>query len=360
MNYNFDTQAGLISLKVLNTKKPVDDLLTFACRQNPKRSFMLVSKVLGRYTPTKPNVMREVYNYLSQAIDGDKLTYVVSLAEAATGLGAGVADSLARKQQSKVYFQHTTRHKLDMPLWFTVDEAHSHAVNHMFYAPKAKYLDGIRQSNRLVVIDDEITTGRTIKLLITNLLNKLDNIDEIKILSLVNLLDEELRLKEDDFGIKINYFSLMDAQISINQKDDFKPELPKNVDAGLCESHSSTDLGRCGMLMPYTGDLPTIKSSNEMTIVANGEHQYIPFLVAEQHENLGCNVLYQSINRSPLLVGESIDNKLSFSFNGSELEHYIYNFYPENRYVYVLLESEIAREKHDFAREYPLHCVEVA
>ena len=354
MNYNFETQAGLISLKVLKSKKPVEELLTFACRQNPKRSFMLVSKVLGRYLPTKPNVMREVYDSLSHSLGDDKLTYVVSLAEAATGLGAGVADSLARGQQENVYFQHTTRHKLNRPLWFSLDEAHSHAVDHMFYAPKNALLEGITQSKRLVIVDDEITTGRTIKLLITRLLKYVINIEEIVIISLVNLIDKKQSLSIKDFNIPIRYVSLMEAQISIVKKDNFKPELPENVDTELCEALSSDKLGRCAMLMPYSGHFPSISSSTEMTIIANGEHQYIPFLIAEKHEQAGSDVLYQSINRSPLLLGESIEKKLSFSFDGSNVEHYLYNFEESNRDVYVFLENESARETHEFASKYPL------
>lgn len=360
MNYNFETQAGLISLEVLKTKKPVEELLTFACRQNPKRSFMLVSKVLGRYIPTKPNVMREVYDSLSGSLGDDKLTYVVSLAEAATGLGAGVADSLAKFQQENVYFQHTTRHKLNRPLWFSVDEAHSHAVDHMFYAPKKALLEGITQSKRLVIVDDEITTGRTIKLLITKLLKYLLNIEEIVIISLVNLVDRKQSLSIKHFNIPIRYVSLMEAQISMVKKENFKPELPENVDTGLCESLSSDELGRCAMLMPYSGHFPSITSSTEMTIIANGEHQYIPFLIAEKHEQAGCDVLYQSINRSPLLLGESIEKKISFSFDSSNVEHYLYNFEEGNRDVYVLLENESARDTHQFASKYPLTKCEVS
>lgn len=360
MNYNFETQAGLISLNVLNTQKPVEELLTFACRQNPKRSFMLVSKVLGRYVPTKPNVMREVYNSLSQSLGEDKLTYVVSLAEAATGLGAGVADSLAKVQQENVYFQHTTRHKLNRPLWFSLEESHSHAVDHMFYAPKIALLEGIIQSERLVIVDDEITTGRTIKLLITRLLKYLMNIEEIVIISLVNLVDKEQSLSIKDFNIPLRYVSLMEAQISMVEKENFKPELPENVDTGLCEALSSDELGRCAMLMPYSGHFPSITSSKEMTIIANGEHQYIPFLIAEKHEQAGCDVLYQSINRSPLLLGESIEKKISFSFDGRAVEHYLYNFEQGNRDVYVLLENESARDRHEFASKYPLTKSEVA
>ncbi|MFT6924655.1 MAG: pyrimidine operon attenuation protein/uracil phosphoribosyltransferase [Psychromonas sp.] len=354
MNYNFETQAGLISLNVLNTKKPVEELLTFACRQNPKRSFMLVSKVLGRYVPTKPNVMRDVYDSLSESLGEDYSTYVVSLAEAATGLGAGVADSLARDQQESVYFQHTTRHKLNRPLWFCVDEAHSHAVDHMFYAPQAVLLEGIVQSKRLVIVDDEITTGRTIKLLITRLLKHLMNIEEIVIISLVNLVDKKQSLSITDFNIPVRYVSLMEAQISMAKKESFKPQLPDNADTGLCESLSSDQLGRCAMLMPYSGHLPSIESSKEMTIIANGEHQYIPFLIAEKHQQAGCDVLYQSINRSPLLLGESIEKKLSFAFDNTNVEHYLYNFEQGNRDVYVLLENESARETHEFASKYPL------
>lgn len=340
MKHTYNIKAGKLSLTTTEKRSKLDQILAFACRENPKRHFILVNKLIGRYTPTAPSVMRKTYDQLAEQIGVAADSYVVSFAEAATGLGAGVADSLAKRQDADVYFQHTTRHKIDNDLWFTVDEEHSHAVNHMFYRPNDELLAAIVKSKRLVIVDDEITTGRTIQVLLRKLIPYLPDLEEIVITSIINLMPEDNHLNGLNINIPIRFVSLLKASISLEKNPDFNPELPNKVNSGLAHSELLPNAGRCGIRMPYAHQLNPIDSDQETIVIADGEHQFIPFLIAEKLEKSGVNVTFQSINRSPILVCDEILNKYSIAANTSGTEHYLYNFFPENRSVFVVSEQE--------------------
>lgn len=339
MKYIYEIKAGTLSLKTAEEKTTLDRILTFACRENPKRHFILVNKLIGRYTPTAPKVMRQTYNQLAEKIGVGSQTYVVSFAEAATGLGAGVADSLAHLQSEQVYFQHTTRHKLDEELWFTVDETHSHAVNHMFYRPSENLLNSIKTSKRLVIVDDEITTGRTIKVLLLKILPYLPDLEEIVITAIVDLMGDINYLQDLNLNIPIRYVSLLKANISLDKDPNFNPQLPERVNSKLSNAVSANDTGRCGLLMPYKEKIKSIDESRSTVVIADGEHQYIPFLLAERLENNGVEVVFQSINRSPILLCDTIVNKHKITTVENDTEHYLYNFFPENKSIYVVSEK---------------------
>lgn len=340
MKYIYNIQAGTIALNTKEKKEKVDNILAFACRENPKRNFILINKLLGRYTPTSPRIMRNTYNQLVEKIGKGPSSYVVSFAEAATGLGAGVADSLAKLQNDNVYFHHTTRHKLDEELWFTVDEEHSHAVNHMFYKPNEAMLPSIIKSKRLVIVDDEITTGRTIQVLLSKIIPHLPYLEEVVIASIINLMGEDNCLEDVQIDVPIRYVSLLKADITLKKNPDFNPSLPKKVNSKLSEYQSSSDMGRCGMLMPYREKLNSINTSDSAVVIADGEHQYIPFLLAERLEKKGIDVVFQAINRSPILLCDSILNKHKIKTKEKDTENYLYNFFPENKSTFVISENK--------------------
>lgn len=340
LKHTYDIKAGTLLLQSTEKRETLDDILGFACRENPKRHFILINKLIGRYTPTAPSLMRATYNQLAEKIGFGTGCYIVSFAEAATGLGAGVADSLAREQSEAVYFQHTTRHKLNETLWFTVDEAHSHAVNHMFYKPSDLLYNDIIKSKKLVIVDDEITTGRTIKVFLSKILPYLLNIEEIVVTSIVDLMATENHLNELDVDIPIRYVSLVKANISLQKDPHFNPQLPHKVNSGLDYSDSISTVGRCALRMPYNKPLNTIKSNQSTLVIADGEHQYIPFLLAEELEKSGVEVTFQSINRSPILVCDEIVNKYKIAANAYQTEHYLYNFFPEKKSVFVISENK--------------------
>lgn len=346
--------AGQLILNVRRAKHPISEILDFACRENPKRGFLFVSKILGKHIPVKPSRMRAIYDELAEYVGPGDDTYVVGMAETATGLGAGVADSLSRRQKPPVYYQHTTRNKLTKPIWLELDEIHSHAVDQLLYEPLPEYLEGIKKSKRLVLVDDEISTGRTIKQLAEKLLSNLSHVREIVIVSLVSWLSEETTRILKNFPVSTRFISLVEGEFSFIPNPEFSTQLPPIVDRALAETQALTDVGRFGLLMPYQGPVPDLNVRNSLTVVGDGEHLYLPFLAAERAEANGLDVLFQSTTRSPIREGQAIKSKLSFSIDERPVKHFIYNLADDSaREVVVLLEDEGARPMHQLARQFP-------
>lgn len=350
-------QAGQLTIDVDHARRPLDELLAFASRQNHKRGYLFVSKVLGKHWPVSPQQMRATYDELASLTRPGPITYVVGMAETATGLGAGVADSLSRLQPDAVYYQHTTRHLLDQPLWLSLDEAHSHAVDHLLYQPQADCLSGISAAERLVLVDDEISTGRTLKLLVERLLPRLPALREIVIVSLVSWLDDEKRAPYLDLPHPVRFISLLDGRFSFSPDPTNQTRLPDDVDADSCTLPSRTDLGRCGLRMPYQGPLPDISSHPAMTIIGNGEHLYLPFLVAEQQARNGSDVLFQSTTRSPIQLGDAITSKAAFAIDERPVRHYAYNLADQNRQLSLLLEDDQQYAAHGLAQTLAQHAL---
>jgi len=91
-------QAGRLKLTVRHEDLPVERCLTYATRQNPRRLYLFVSKVLGKHWPVRPSVMRDIHARLAAkiaALPGPLL--VMGMAETATALGRGVAEEAAAR-----------------------------------------------------------------------------------------------------------------------------------------------------------------------------------------------------------------------------------------------------------------------
>jgi hypothetical protein len=345
-------QAGRLDVIVHSARRPLRELLAFASRQNPKRGYLFVSKVLGKHWPACPGVMRGTYDELAALIEPGWPSYVVGMAETATGLGAGVADSLSRSQAEPVYYQHTTRHRLEPPLWFALDEAHSHAVDHLFYRPGDDCIHGIEQTRRLVLVDDEISTGRTLRLLAERLLPRLPRLREIVVTTLVSWLDRPCREPFARLPVPVRFVNLLQGVFRFTPNPAYRAPLPDQVDTTACALPSRVDLGRRGMLMPYAGPIPELLGQGPVTVVGDGEHLYLPFLAAETEHQRGRDVLFQSTTRSPIQPGDGIGSKLAFAIDERPVQHYIYNLASDPRSVAVLLENDALRSRHGLARRF--------
>lgn len=339
MNYQYKINAGKVKLETSTDKPLLDKVVSFGCRENPKRHFMLINKILGRYTPTAPKVMRDTYEQLAEMIGSGSSTFVVSFAEAATGLGAGVADSLSQKQSESVYFQHTTRHDLNLPIWFSLDEKHSHAVDHIFYRPSENIIGGVSSVKRLVIIDDEITTGRTISLLLEKLSLNLPLLEEIVIASIMQLNKDLSFLSENLNGINLKIVNLIKADLIMESRKDYRPKLPKNINSKLSHLSSRINCGRLAVKMPLEIKINKLESDKDTIVIADGEFQFVPFLIAENLEKSGVNVEFQAINRSPLSTCDVVKNKKEICNYENNAVNYIYNFFPKGKNVFVTSEE---------------------
>ena len=89
--------------------------------------------------------------------------------------------------------------------------------------------------------------------------------------------------------------------------------------------------------MPYLLESPLQQSETPLTVIGTGEHLYLPFLIAEQLEQSGQDILFQSTTRSPIMMNDAIERKIRFSVANNKV-NYIYNL-PRDRAVSVYCET---------------------
>lgn len=134
-------------------------LAGFALRDNPRRAHLIVSRILGKHIPVAPGLVLDGGRRLADAVTGatdlgpadDVL--VIGYCETATGLGHTVADRL-----EATYLHSTRRPVPGLPIAVSFEEEHSHAVAHHLQPGPSLSLAG---DGPLVLVDDELTTGRT-------------------------------------------------------------------------------------------------------------------------------------------------------------------------------------------------------
>ncbi|WP_163833234.1 phosphoribosyltransferase domain-containing protein [Spartinivicinus ruber] len=325
------------------------DLLTFGARQNPKRGYLFISKVLGKHIPCKPSLMAETYQVLSKKIQlaSSGPTLVVGLAETATGLGAGVAEALANDGH-EVLYTHTTRYQLtNVPTIFSIDESHSHAPAHIVYQPLQQLQ--IQQVETVVLVDDEITTGNTLFQLAENLRQYIGSLKKVIWVSLVSWLSERRKAEIQQLlaGIEVSFICLMAGEFNFTPNLDFTCDLPTKAQQQLSQQSVLAEI-RTGITFEedstsfysVNGEcftLDGLAKTEKYTVLGYGEFLYQPYKLAELMENQGFDVVFQSTTRSPIIEGNGIKRKEVFTVEDG-YENYVYNR-PATRMTIIAYET---------------------
>jgi hypothetical protein len=225
-----------------------------AARINKKRSFLFVSKVLGKHIPVNPYtpllsgaalgllLYREMGSkadsdtmdkLLDQAVHGlihprhaeeayrellaarltlSRPVVFIGFAETATALGHSMYNMFA----SGASYIHTTREDIpEMESVVSFEEEHSHAVDHLCYALNAELLSG---GEPVILVDDEITTGNTAINTIRDIQSKFPR-KEYVVASLLDWRSEAniqaYRDLEQELGVGIRALSLLQGTIEV-------------------------------------------------------------------------------------------------------------------------------------------------
>lgn len=179
------------------------DLVGLAVRRNPKRAHLLVSAVLGKHVPTDPRLvygsglllgelvrarlrgdepaspkglladaLRGVPGAAAGFRDGLRVpqvpvdAIVLGYAETATAVGHSVADALGG-----AYYLHSTRRPVaGFAAYGGFEEEHSHATSHLLLPAGP---DAFDRDGPVVLVDDELSTGRTV-------LNTIEALHEVR------------------------------------------------------------------------------------------------------------------------------------------------------------------------------------
>ena len=348
---HIDLSRGRISVTV-NHHHPewkLDDLLSFAERINPKRAFLFVSKVLGKHIPVAPSVMQKSYQDLAALIPKN-LPYpisVICMAETAVGLGAGFYRELKPDFGENAIFLTTTRHPVEtLPTLGLFLEEHSHAQDQFILSSHdAIKHQHILSSKTLILVDDEISTGKTFRNLILSLKKSgLEHVERIILVTLVNWAEQHL--VTDDLGIPVEVVSLLHGhwQWQDNNKE-IDIQMP-NVSSTQQQSQkiiAPNDWGREPTFLECSvwQKIESIQAHEKVLVLGSGEFTWIPFLMAEQLEKQGVEVYFSSTTRSPIMQGHAIESICLFKDNyGLNMNNYAYNVkHQEFDRVFLIIET---------------------
>jgi len=395
INYDIDSSLEIaLTITENNCAIPVSKLFTMSARENKKRDFLFVSKVIGKHIPMIPVTLKIVgallarlwvnerensYAYpttqlVNELISLDaahstsaldinlytpiklaRKTLFIGFAETATGLAQSIFENF-----SNAAYIHTTREKItsiEPALFF--NEEHSHAVEHSLFPYKSDFFNDFED---IVLIDDELTTGKSA----LNLIRCLPG----KYFGIISLLDwrdaNSYKMFNDEKDVDVLVCSLIKGDLKcVKSKDIVSDDIivPSTKTKLIPSSKyvfkmaSSIDgynksTGRFGITSKDSLEIiEEIKSvsqvlSKERTTgnclcIGSGEFIYMPCSISTL---LGDNVYFHSTTRSPV-HSRNIDdygnkNKVAFQSPGDDsITNYLYNI-PDNFYDQVYFFSE--------------------
>ncbi|KAB2925202.1 MAG: hypothetical protein F9K25_17070 [Candidatus Contendobacter sp.] len=329
-------QAGRLIVTVRREELPLEHCLGCATRQNPRRLYLFVSKVLGKHWPVRPTIMRGIHARLAAKIaDLPGPLLVIGMAETATVLGRGVAEEAAlHAGRDDVLYLQTTRYRLSRPLAFGFDECHSHAPDHAVYLPDPALQPLFRAARTLVLVDDEISTGRTLAELARAYMEYNPGVERIVFACITNWLSAARRRELAALLERPVLFpALVEGEFQFEPDPAFPPPTLPPVAVSLARYHDGVvaDPARVGLIAGRwrLPGLPDCPRGQPLAIIGTGEYAYAPFRVALALEEQGHDVRFQSTTRSPILVGDAIASRWEFPDNyGDDIPNYLYNLDP--------------------------------
>lgn len=335
--------TGELNIRVRENRFPLDHLIGLAARNNPKRGFLFVSRVLGKHIASKPSEMHRVHHYLakklSTSVSGRAL--FIGMAETATGLGQGVYEAfLDHTGAQHALYSHTTRYFLSGLQSVAFEETHSHAVDQYLYVPnEADKQRLFLHAQTLVLIDDEITTGNTFSSLIQAYRRFNPGIQSVVIVTLLNFVSAARRRSiAKTCGVPVNILAALNGEASFTVNPDYRYQAFFDATgSGICKRNVlGIDTGRLGVHGALALDGSTLAAithqwspGDRVLVLGTGEFMHLPYRIGYALEQCGWQVGVQSTTRSPILIGAAIESTMAFKDNYLEgIANYLYNVKP--------------------------------
>ncbi|MGD9888728.1 MAG: phosphoribosyltransferase domain-containing protein [Halothiobacillaceae bacterium] len=332
-------------------------LCCFGARNNLKRGFLFVSTVLGKHLPAKPSQMLDIHQHLAakiHAIDQAPVVFI-GMAETGVSLSYGVYEAWANKHpEQHALFIHSTRYPLNDVPALNFEEGHSHAPSQVLHLPADPAMRAtLRRAQTLVLLDDEVSTGKTFLNLWHALSPHCPSIKHINIVTLTDFMGQTATTAFNQaLSLPTTHISAARAEWRFSPKTWQAPPAtdtpaPYRDDQLKPLAH----LGRCGIERPLTlppgllHEIATLLAqypdTTPIRIIGTGEFMHIPYLLALQLEQQGRSVTLQSSTRSPILEFGPIQHTQGLDDPyGQGDAYFIYNAAPDaNSLTFILHET---------------------
>lgn len=178
-----------------------EKIIAIAKREhNTKRSFLVVNRYQGKHVPISPDKPFHMFSALAdltaERYRGERLL-LIGFAETATAIGETLAVRLDTD------YMQTTRENLPGAEYLYFSESHSHAAEQRVVKNDLDQV--IAQTDRIVFVEDEVTTGNTIGKIVRLIRQTYGKKLNFAAASLLNGMDEEARARYQTEQIDLVY-----------------------------------------------------------------------------------------------------------------------------------------------------------
>ncbi|AFZ67461.1 phosphoribosyltransferase domain-containing protein [Deinococcus peraridilitoris] len=314
-------------------------LFTLGLRQNPRRGFLFVSRVLGKHLPARPRDMKRSYDILAGRVEPGATVWI-GMAETATALGRGVFEAYAARIGTPCLFVTTTRYRQPGEA-LTFEEPHSHATTQWLHVPldehkRARFLG----ARHVVIVDDEISTGVTAVNLVRCLAGRLPALERVTVVSLQDFAPQDAYAAAP-VPVPVERQALLRGQVRFKPNPAWQPQLPQVTGHG---GHHAPASGERLGVWPQEGleePLLAVQPGERVLVLGTGEFMSAAYALAHSLEQAGADAWVKATTRSPIVPYGELLERAEFEDNyGEGVTNYLYRSEGE-RYdaVFVLTEQ---------------------
>lgn len=367
--------TGTLDFHVRRSAFAPEALTDFAARNNPRRGFLFVSKVLGKHWPVRPSLMQRTHRELAASVAARSPQgpfFVIGMAETATALGRGVFEELAALPacagEESVYC-HTTRYRLARCEALSFSEEHSHASRHWLHLPQeAADRAVLHEARTLVLVDDEMSTGKTLCNMVAVLASRMPRLECVFVVTLMDMAGQEGQERiRQNMPCATHFVSLLEGSYAFQRHAQMPPS---------AAARSEGDDQDKDHLLPHAGGRTGVRPGGgpvlhfdrsllrgpRLLVLGTGEFMYEPYRLALALEAEGWDVRFQATTRSPVLLGNAIRSTLSFEDNyGEHIDNFLHNV-ADAQYDDIVLcyEHAVLPPGHDLPRTLRAQCCHLA
>lgn len=353
------------------------DLVRIAKRENnTKRGYLVVDPLQGKHVPVEPSKALNLFKSLAEKLqgkyEGERLL-LIGFAETATAIGAQAAITLGTK-----YIQ-TTREVIPDVSYLFFSEAHSHATEQKLVKDDIDRV--INETDRIVFVEDEVTTGNTIMNIIRIIRREYQRKIKFAVASLLNGMTEEYLKIYREEEIELHYLVKTDhsgysaiaekyhcdglsiraiqedhtqEKLAVSIQDKIWNELPHIISIpGWMNARRFVDAKQyetaCKKFAETVIAETSVKQGERVLVIGTEEFMYPALLTGQEIEKIGCDVRCHSTTRSPIAVSTEEEYPLHCRYElcslyDPERKTFIYDLENYDR-VIVMTDSALASLK---------------
>lgn len=314
------------------------DLVEIAKRENNnKRKYLVVNRLQGKHIPVSPSKAFTMFDELAELVGNcyeDERLLLVGFAETATAIGSALAIKL------NTYYMQTTRENIEGVEYLYFSESHSHATEQKLVKTDLDLV--VDKIDRIVFVEDEVTTGNTI-LNIIRIIEEVYNANlnkklQFSVASLLNGMNEEAEAIYRNRNIPIHFLvktnhdaytkiaeqyqedgvyypvNVQEKNMQKNSVQDNNIIVSKHVVAGCKNARRLIDAAEyelaCKKLFEAIMEDDEIQIQNadnakRILVIGTEEFMYPAMYVAKKLEEQGNFVNCHSTTRSPIAISSA-------------------------------------------------------